>query len=300
MGAYIRSARSCALAGLVLAGSVGLSGCGDLLTGDSESGRKSYAVVVGISTYQSQSLNLKWADEDALDVYDALRRGKNWETDNITLLTNASATRDAIKSAIGGLAKRVGADDQVLFYFSGRGSYSQDQPPFDEGDGLDEFLVPYDALPYSPAQDLSDDELEALFSSLPTNNVLIVLDTGFAQRAGSPTGREKSLVRPPAGGGRPAAPPRSIDGMGRDLARPGYILISASQPGEAPVESNQLRNGVFTHFFTEGLRGAAAPGKKAVSAQQAYEYAVPRTLAAAGQSPQMLDNRGKGYRLATF
>jgi len=276
-----------------------LSGCGDLLTSDADTGKQNYAVVVGISSHQSGALNLKWADEDALDFYDALRRTKNWETDNITLLTNASATKDAIKSAIAGLAKRVGADDQVVFYFSGRGSYGTDQPPFDEGDGLDEYLVPADALQNSPARDLSDDELEALFSSLSTNNVLIVLDTGFAYRGGTATGREKCLVRAGAGGNRAAAP-RSIDGIGHDLARPGYILITAASAGDAPLESNQLRNGIFTHYFVEGLRGPANPGKKAVSAQQAFEYASPRTAsAAAGQAPQLLDNRGKNFRLAS-
>jgi uncharacterized caspase-like protein len=300
MRKLIRVSRSCWLAGLILSGLASLVGCGDLVTGDSESGRKNYAVIVGISSYQSQSLNLKWADEDALDVYDTLRRGKNWETDKITLLTNAAATRDGIKSAIAGLAKRVGADDQVVFYFSGRGSYSPDQPPFDEGDGLDEFLVPYDALPNSPAQDLSDDELEALFSSLPTNNVLIVLDAGFAPRPGSPTGREKNLVRAPAGAGAARTAASRLDGMGRELARPGYVLVTASLPGEAPTESNQLRNGVFTYFFTEGLRGAASGGRKNVSAQQAFEYAVLRATSTAGQAPQMLDNRGKTYRVLSF
>jgi uncharacterized caspase-like protein len=277
-------------------GLVCLSGCGDLLSGDTDTGRQNWAVVVGVSSHQSPALNLKWADEDALDFYDALRRSRNWETDNITLLTNASATKDAIKSAIAGLAKRVSADDQVVFYFSGRGSYGPDQPPFDEGDGLDEYLVPYDALPNVPARDLSDDELEVLFASLPTNNVLIILDAGFAYRGSAATGREKCLMRAGVEGNRVAAP-RSIDGIGHDLARPGYILITAAPPGDAPLESNQLRNGIFTYYFTEGLRRPPNPRKKSVSAQEAFEYASPRT-AAAGQAPQLLDNRGKGFRLA--
>lgn len=291
--AWVRRAAAVAAGGLLC-----LSGCGDLVTGDAEAGRQNYAVIVGISSYKSPALNLRWADEDALDFYDALRRSKNWETDNITLLTNRSATKDAIKSAIAGLAKRVSADDQVVFYFSGRGSYGTDQPPFDEGDGLDEYLVTYDAVPNSPAQDLSDDELEVLFSSLRTNNVLIVLDAGFSCRGGASAGLEKCLMRAGVTGSRGGAP-RSIDGIGHDLARPGYILITAASAGDAPLENNQLRNGVFTHYFVEGLRGSANPGKKAVAAQQAFEYASPRTAAVAGgQAPQLLDNRGKGFRLA--
>ena len=276
-----------------------LGGCGDLFSGDSAPDKKNWAVVVGISKYQSSTLNLKWADEDALDIYDALRRSNGWDSDNITLLTNESATKDNIKSAISGLSQRVSADDQVVIYFSGRGSYGPDLPPFDEGDGLDEYLVPYDALPNSTARDLSDDELEALCLALPTNNVLIVLDTGFAGdslRSGAASGTEKFAAR--TGNGTVA--PGSIDGMSHDLARPGYTFISAARGGAAPSESNQLHNGVFTHYFVEGLRGAANPGKKTVSAQQAFEYAAPRTAAnASGQAPQLVDNRGKSFRVTT-
>lgn len=288
----------CALAGLfavvLLAG-----GCGDLFTGNSEDGRHNWAVVVGISEYDSPSLALRWGAEDALDFYDALRRGRNWDADKITLLTNASATGDAIKSAIAGLAKRVGTDDQIVFYFAGRGTYGTDQPPFDEGDGLDEYLLPYDALTNLPNRDLSDDELEALFSTLPTNNILIVIDAGFA--CGAPTGvpglRSRCYLRKGSG----AAGARGIDGMTHDLARPGYVLLDASQGPEPAFESNQLRNGVFTYYLVEGMLGAASPRKKAVSAQQAFEYAASRTKAfSVGQSPQIIDNRGKRFGLLLY
>ncbi len=273
-----------------------LAGCGQLITGDADdSGRRNFAVIVGVSAYQSSTHSLKWADEDALDFYDALRRSRNWETDKITLLTNASATKDAVTAAIGGLAKRVGADDQVVFYFSGRGSYGPDQPPFDEGDGLDEYLLPYDALPNSPGRDISDDELEALFSALPTNNVLIVLDTGFTGSANG--GKERFLAR--SAGKAPR--PRGLDGMSHDLARPGFLFVSSAQAAEAGAESSQLRNGVFTYYLVEGLKGAANPGKKVVSAQQAFEYAAARTTSfAVAQFPQFIDNRGKPFRLAAF
>ena len=282
-----------ALASLLL-----LCGCGGLLTGDSETGRRNWAVVVGVASYDSPALDLKWADEDALDFYDMLRHGKNWEAEKITLLTNGLATKDAIKAALAGLARRVSADDQVVFYFSGRGSYGPDQPPFDEGDGLDEYLLPYDAQPNSPVRDLSDDELEALLSALPTNNVLIVIDAGFsgAPARSGVNGKEKSHAR---GSGRTT--PRGLDGVGHDLARPGYILLTAGLAGEPVLESTQLRNGVFTHYLVEGLGGAANAGKKSVSAQQAFEFAAPRTSSfSAGQAPQAINNRGKDLKVVVF
>jgi uncharacterized caspase-like protein len=294
---FVRPAAIVALFGIFT-----LAGCGELFTGDDDAtDKKNWAVIVGISSYQSSALNLKWAEEDALDFYDALRSSRGWESDNITLLTNGSATKDAIKAALAGLAKRVGADDRVVFYYSGRGSYGPDQPPFDEGDGLEEYLVPFDGATASPAQDLSDDAIEALLAALPTNNVLVLLDAGFTgitSRAGIPSERAKCLLR--AGSGKTVAP-QSVDGMSHELARPGYIFISAAQNGVAPGESSQLRNGVFTHYFVEGLRGAANPSSKKTSAQQAFGYAAPRTSAyEAGQSPQLIDNTSKNVPAVTL
>jgi len=276
------------------------AGCGDLFSGDDHGGTQNWAVIVGISNYQSSALNLRWAEEDALDMYDTLRNSIGWENDKITLLTNSSASKDAIKSAIAGLANRASVDDKVVFYFSGRGSYGPDQPPFDEGDGLDEYLVPFDGLANSGTRDLCDDELEALFAALPTNNVLVILDTGFAgvgSRFGISSEKKKHLVRP--GGGRPVAP-QSVDGMSHELARPGYIYITGAQNGVAPGESSQLRNGVFTYYFVEGLRGADNASGQTTSAQQAFEYAAPRTSAhESGQSPQLIDKRGENFILTS-
>jgi len=146
---------------------------------------------------------------------------------------------------------------------------------------------------------LSDDAIELLLAALPTNNVLVILDAGFSgvgSRYGSPSGKEKCVLRSASG---KAVAPHSVDGMSHELARPGYVFISGSQNGAAPGESNQLRNGVFTHYFVEGLRGGANPGSKSSSAQQAFEYAAPRTSAhEAGQSPQLIDKRGKKFSLA--
>jgi uncharacterized caspase-like protein len=278
---------------------VPLWGCGSLVTGEGASGYQNWAVIVGIAEYQSSSLNLKYADEDALDFYDALRRGKGWETEKMTLLTNGSATRDAIKGAIAGLAKRVSSDDQVVFYFSGRGSYGPDQPPFDEADGLDEYLVPADALANSTARDLSDDDLEALFAELPTNNVLVILDTGFSgsvSRPGLPSATEKCVIRPST-----TVAPRAVDGMSHELARPGYLYMTAAQTGAAGRESAELRNGVFTHYLLEGMRNAETAGKNGITVQQAFDFAASRTSGfEPGQTPQLLDNRGRKFGLLFF
>ena len=83
---------------LIISSAVTFSGCSDLLTGGSDGGGESWAVIVGISLYQVPSFNLRWADDDALDYYDALVRGSNWVPSRMTPLLNSAATKSAFGS----------------------------------------------------------------------------------------------------------------------------------------------------------------------------------------------------------
>ena len=84
IGTFVRPAATIALLASIL-----LAGCGGLFNSDDDAGKKNWAVIVGISSYQSSAMNLKWGEEDALDVYDTLRASKGWDMDNVTLLTNS-------------------------------------------------------------------------------------------------------------------------------------------------------------------------------------------------------------------
>lgn len=260
--------------------------CGDLLTGGSDEGGDNWSVIVGVSNYQVPSFNLKWADNDALDYYDALVRGRNWEPSRMTVLLNSAATKSAIDSAIANTGSRMSSNDKFVLFFSGHGTTGPDQPPIDEPDGVEEYLVPHDALSNSNANDISDDELESWLSSLPTNNILVVLDASFSggliRGRSQAQGRMKFIDR-----GLTTVQGRGLDDMTRDLNRPGWIAMTASTANESPLESNILQNGVFTYFLVEGLLGAANPDGDTISAQQDFEYAAPRSTAFySGQHPQ--------------
>ncbi len=260
--------------------------CGDLLTGGSDEGGDNWAVIVGISNYQVPSFNLKWADNDALDYYDALVRGRNWEPSRMTALLNSAATKSAIDSAIANTGSRMSSNDKFVLFFSGHGTTGPDQPPIDEPDGVEEYLVPHDALSNSNANDISDDELESWLASLPTSNILVVIDASFSggliRGRTQAQGRMKFIDR-----GLTTIQGRGLDDMTRDLNRPGWIVMTASAANESPLESNILQNGVFTYFLVEGLLGAANPDGDRITAQQSFEYAAPRSTAFySGQHPQ--------------
>ena len=276
---------------------IAAAACGSLLTGSDDGGGGNRAVVVGVSNYQVPSFNLRYADNDAQDFFDALVRGSNWSQSDIRVLLNSAATKSAIQSAIAATGGGLSSGDKFVFFFSGHGTTGPDQPPIDEAGGVEAYIAPHDALSNSFANDISDDELEAWLSALPTNDILVILDASFSGgfTRGRPVagGRIKYIDR-----GATPVQPRGIDGMTKDLNRPGWITQTASAANESPLESSVLQNGVFTFYYVEGLLGPASPDGDRISAQEAFAYAAPRSTAFySGQRPQQTDNRGAPYTL---
>lgn len=274
----------------------GFTGCGSS-TGPSDSG-SNRALLVGISQYQVSRFNLSYADNDALDYYNALIQGTNWSPDQVTLLLNGAATRDAIIAAINNVGGQLGSGDKFVFFYSGHGTRGPDVDPLDEADGLDEYIVPHDGLPNSNARDIRDDELEIIFSGLPTRNILAVFDSSFSgglikSRMG-PGGKIKYIDR-----GIPVdAGTGKSDGFFKDLdILRGMITQTASASNESPLESSALRNGVFTFYLVEGMAGPASDGPT-ITAQEAFSYAAPRSTAFfSGMRPRQQDNRGSPFTL---
>jgi len=144
-------------------------------------------LLIGVGEYQVKYFTtlqgpkptfLPGIDKDVAMMHQtALRLG--FREDQITTLSNETATLDAIRKALAKLIAAAGPGDRVLIYFSGHGAQVPDQSPFDEKDGQDESLVPYDFLQNASglANVLVDDELGALLRQFKTTNVLLILDS---------------------------------------------------------------------------------------------------------------------------
>ncbi|MHC4500740.1 MAG: nidogen-like domain-containing protein, partial [Planctomycetota bacterium] len=135
---------------------------------------KYYAVICGISNYAGIGSDLLWPAYDAVEFHLTLLDAPNWDTQNVTLLWDSAATKAAIRTAIDNTAARLDDNDVFVFYFSGHGTTSADIDPFDEIDGLDEYLVTYNF------QNIRDDELGEWFATLPTENYIVFIDSCFA------------------------------------------------------------------------------------------------------------------------
>ena len=166
-----------------------------------------YAIVVGIGDYPEESgWNRIHGNRDVELVTGMLVRN-GFAEDDIVRLTDAGATKGAIRNAFMSLSGRIKSGDRVYIHFSGHGQQMTDTDG-DEEDGLDEACVPYDALKeysagkYEGENHISDDELYLWLSDIADTagadgHVLVVIDachSGDATR-GFGDGQDTVVVR---------------------------------------------------------------------------------------------------------
>ncbi len=136
------------------------------------------AVCIGINDYPGTGSDLNGCVNDAED----------WATllkdfgfgGSIRTLRDAEATRANILGALGDLISGAGADDVVVFTYSGHGTWVYDRGTRDESDNRDEAVCAHDG-------NVVDDELRAILRTLhPEARCTVILDSchsGSATRA---------------------------------------------------------------------------------------------------------------------
>lgn len=78
---------------------------------------RTYVLVAGVSNYGDENINLQQTTKDAK----RFQRLMQNQTPDITLLTSSYATKENIIEKLHALCNRAGADDQIIFFFSGHG-----------------------------------------------------------------------------------------------------------------------------------------------------------------------------------
>lgn len=147
-----------------------------------------HALIVAVANYTKH--NTKWKDltsiNDVKIIYDALvQRGV---PESGIIILNTTVTRDNILKALNELIDKTNSGDVVYFHFSGHGYQIPDNDG-DETDGMDEALVPEDAI-FDGGRWLEssfyknyirDDELGRLLDQIrskagETGNVFVTID----------------------------------------------------------------------------------------------------------------------------
>ncbi len=145
----------------------------------------------------------------------------------------------------------VQPEDRIIFFFSMHGTRITDQQPFDEPDGFDECLVPFDDDGDKKSY-LLDDELAACFNQFSYSNLLCIFETCYS-------------------GGM-------IDGEA-DLKADGRVIITSSAADESSWPLYLPYRWLFPHYLCRAFTGMADHNDDCwVSAEEAYTFAAPRAV----------------------
>lgn len=248
--------------------------------------RRKFALLVGIGQFADPAIpRLTYPKKDAEDLARTLvdPRFGRFKAEDVRVLANAAATRTAVLDALQELILVAQPDDLVLLFISSHGS------PNRPGAGL--AGVGYILAHDTSAARIWRDGLEYRsfadkVALIQARRKVLFLDTCFSgQSAGAPPGAKALTL---AGVGLSAATANMF------LSGEGTYVVSSSRDDEQSWESDELRNGYFTHFLIEALQHAGTPTLGAV-----YEHVarnVPPAVArdkGAQQHPVMFPNNAQ-------
>jgi hypothetical protein len=235
--------------------------------------RNIWAVVIGINAY-SNVRQLKFAVNDARMFYDHLVKDSKIPAENVTLLVDGEATLTKLRSALGThLKNKGGKEDMVIIFFAGHGATEKDVMSPD-GDGLEKYLLPYDADPrdlYATA--LPMEEISRVFKRIRSERLVFLADSCYSGASG---GRTIDIT-----GIRANISDAFLD---RIASGKGRVIMTASGANEVSAENDELKHGVFTYYLVEGLKGMAdADGDGLITVEEVYRYVSDKVPQATGQ-----------------
>ena len=262
------------------------------------------AVCVGVSQYQNSLIPpLRASHQDAQRMAELLKKQCGME--DVTLLTDAQATRAAIQQAIfKDLVARSKPGDTVFLYFSchgGRAAHVGD----DQQGGFDEYLVPFDGE-MGKAETMILDKLFARWlRELDGRKIGIILDNCYSG------GCTKDVpLRPGAKGLGPA-----LDGVGpadffgkiisraKDVGQGNTVLLAACEANQLAWEMPDPSQGSVLTCHLLKFLGDATMGNKRITLSDAHQAVgkpvkefVQKTFQAQ-QTPVLLDYAGDGIVL---
>lgn len=220
--------------------------------GQIEDVREKYAVIVGIGKYHDPDIaSLRFARIDAESVYQFLTEpeGGGFPRENVRMLVDEQATREAIMEAIGEwLPSQVEPDDIVLLYYAGHGGVEVDLTG-EEPDGNSKYLIPYDAkLGNLFSTAILNSTMTTMLQRIHSNQMIFLIDCCYS--GGSTSGEEviRSVSLPSATVGTDVY---------NDFSGSGRVVISASLSDQPSFELPQLNHGLFTYNLLKGVSGSA-------------------------------------------
>jgi hypothetical protein len=290
------------------------------------------AVCIGISDYQDPDIpDLRLSENDARSIAQVLR--DNCGISQVQFLLGRDATLANIRQAIFvDMKNKTRPGDTIIIYFSGHGGKCADtdgdESAANGGDGMDEYLVPYDGVLAKPEQTmLIDDAFGRWLNELQGRKIFVILDNCYS--GGQAEGTKRPVVegqKPKGVKALPVPSPRMrpgialkgglggrhgedfldevnrIDrlrfkgGRAKDIGG-AVVLMAASEPNQIAFEMPSDEGSVLTVFLTKALRSApsrytpeAAYGqiKTEVAEYVQRTFQTTQTPVLTGNSPGLL------------
>lgn len=209
----------------------------------SKSQKQIYAVIVGVSNYENDYLNLdlNYCDDDARSFYNLLIYS-GVEEKNIALLVDYKAKKQNIIKKLDQVFSLADSDDEVIFFFSGHG-----------GKGS---FIPYN-YNGSDSTILEHKEIKASFKSCKANKKLCFADACFSGSIKRP--QKKSISED-----------KSVN---FDEKNAGIAVMMSSRDNQTSREMPSLKSGAFTYYLVKGLKGSADTNRdKIITISEIYYY----------------------------
>lgn len=205
---------------------------------------KIYSVIIGIGRYPDLPM-LKYTDDDAYLLYSFLKspEGGAVPDDQVKILIDEAANRENIIKTLKTTFAEADANDVILLYFAGH--------------GINGYYLPFDSDGYKNR--ISYDEIKRILESSQAKHKLCIADACYSG----------SLLAQ-----------RSAFGESLDLfystfekTKGGTAFLLSSKQEETSLESTGMRQGIFSHYLINGLKGASDSNKdRIITIKELYDY----------------------------
>jgi hypothetical protein len=205
---------------------------------------KVWAVLVGIARYNHMR-SLKYTDDDAYRLHAFFKspEGGAIPDDQIRVLIDEDATKKTIEGTLKNIADKAGENDIIIFYFSGH--------------GLQGSFLPHD---YDGAKVVvNHNDIKEILEQSDAKAKMVIADACHSGSFNSKGETYGSIIE--------------TYYSAFNKSKGGFVLMLSSKAEETSIESNGLRQGIFSHFFIKGLKGAANFDKDSiVTVDELFKY----------------------------
>lgn len=207
------------------------------------------ALIIGVGEYMNSDASLEGIDIDA-DAANQMAQMMGFKSSQIKTLMDSQATaQNVINTIQSWIIQGTSENDRAFLYFSGHGTRVPDINGDETKDKLDEALVMHDAQVITVDNKktlvgvLIDDDVNILIKSIPSKNVLVMID---ACHSGSAT---RSLTLDPRFSGS------NVQGISKYYDWSNDLQLSSSTSRGLQAESLVEKNGNRKNFISIAAAG---------------------------------------------